>query len=389
MTFQKSLLLVLFLFSFSAASMAQGIEFFQGSWKEALELSKETGQLIFVDANTAWCGPCRRMAKEVFTQEKVGAFYNERFINMKIDMEKGDIDFRTKYSVRAYPTLLFIDQTGAIVKKKVGGQRADGLLKVAKEALSIYDNVDEMQGMFEQGKRDAAFLRKYVKALKNADKPSEKATNEYIRNQKDLSTKENLLFIFDAVASADSKVFDLLIKHKKEIVALKTKEAVHKKIQSACNQTVMTAIEFQDIKLLGEAKSIMKTNHPSAKTFAYQADIRFYAATKDEARYLKCVKKYAKKIIKKDASKMNKLATDSFMAFPKSDEVGAFAEKLAAKSVKNGGIWEYYFAYAQILSKRNSKEKALEMATKAMELAKEKKVNTRSINLLLRRLKQH
>ena len=310
--------------------------------------------------------------------------YDRKSLN---NMEKGDVDFRTKYSVRAYPTLLFIDETGAIVKKKVGGQRADGLLKVAKEALSIYDNVDEMENMFEQGKRDAAFLRKYVKALNNAEKPSAKATNEYLRAQKNLSTKENLLFIFDAVVSADSKVFDLFIQHKNEIVALKTKESVDKKIQSACNQTVKTAIEFQDAKLLKDAKSIMKANHPAAKTFGYQADIRFYAATKDETNYLKCVKKYAKKVVKKDASKMNKLAIDSFKAFPKSDKVGAFSEKMAEKSAKNGGLWEYYFAYAQILAQRKNKPKALEMATKAMELAKEKKANTRSINLLLRSLK--
>ena len=37
----------------------EGIDFFQGSWSEALEKAKAEDKLIFVDAYAEWCGPVR------------------------------------------------------------------------------------------------------------------------------------------------------------------------------------------------------------------------------------------------------------------------------------------------------------------------------------------
>ena len=57
-----------------------GIQFFTGTWDEALEKAKEENKLIFLDAYASWCGPCKRMSKSVFTDEKVGEFFNANFI---------------------------------------------------------------------------------------------------------------------------------------------------------------------------------------------------------------------------------------------------------------------------------------------------------------------
>ena len=58
---------------------AQGIEFFHGTWVEALAEAKKQEKPIFVDAYTTWCGPCQMMSKNVFTHADVGAFFNENF----------------------------------------------------------------------------------------------------------------------------------------------------------------------------------------------------------------------------------------------------------------------------------------------------------------------
>lgn len=47
-------------------SQGQGIEFFHGTWEEALEQAQIQDKVIFVDAYTTWCGPCKRMSKNVF-----------------------------------------------------------------------------------------------------------------------------------------------------------------------------------------------------------------------------------------------------------------------------------------------------------------------------------
>ena len=70
---------------------SRGIDFFPGSWNEALELAKKEDKLIFLDAYASWCGPCKSMQKKVFPTDKVGEYFNARFINVKIDMEKGGL----------------------------------------------------------------------------------------------------------------------------------------------------------------------------------------------------------------------------------------------------------------------------------------------------------
>ncbi|MEL6926093.1 MAG: DUF255 domain-containing protein, partial [Bacteroidota bacterium] len=66
--------------------LADGIEFFDGTWEEALNIAKAEEKVIFVDAFAVWCGPCKRMSNNVFPQKEVGDFFNRNFVNMKIDM---------------------------------------------------------------------------------------------------------------------------------------------------------------------------------------------------------------------------------------------------------------------------------------------------------------
>ncbi len=365
---------------------AQGIEFFHGPWKDALTKAKETGKLIFVDANTSWCGPCRAMANRVFPDPAVGAFFNEHFINLKIDMEKGDADFRSKYPVHAYPTLFFIDETGAIVKRAKGYHNPERLLKLARQALAIYDNIDAMDDLFAKGKKDAAFLRKYVKALRNAGKPSAKVVNEYLRTQKDLTTKENLLFIFNAVTAADSKVFDLLIRYRDKIEKLKSKEEVNQVIEKACRQTVKTAIEFQDESLLSQAKQIMKAQYPAkAAAFGLEADLTYYAAVKDADKYLKAAKRYAK-AVRRDPEQLHSLAFRAWKAFPRHAGVLELAESCASKAAKKSKDWEAYFTLAQILAQNHKIKEARQAGEKALHLASEAKVSTSAIHRFLQTL---
>ncbi len=50
----------------------EGIQFFKGTWQEALAKAKKTNKLLFVDAFATWCGPCKMMDKKVFVKKEVG-----------------------------------------------------------------------------------------------------------------------------------------------------------------------------------------------------------------------------------------------------------------------------------------------------------------------------
>lgn len=111
----------------------EGIEFYQGTLKEAKGLALTQNKLIFVDAYASWCGPCKTMSKRVFTQKEAGDYFNEHFVNLKIDMEKGEgPSLARKFNIRAYPTLIILDRQGQIINYIVGYQNIDDLLNFAR-----------------------------------------------------------------------------------------------------------------------------------------------------------------------------------------------------------------------------------------------------------------
>ena len=111
-----------------------GIQFTSISFEEALKLAKKEKKNIFLDAYASWCGPCKMLKKNVFTQKEVGDFYNGNFINMAIDMEQGEgPKLARKYNVQAYPTLLFINHKGEVVGTAVGYHQAEELIAVGKK----------------------------------------------------------------------------------------------------------------------------------------------------------------------------------------------------------------------------------------------------------------
>ncbi|MCA0362640.1 MAG: thioredoxin [Bacteroidetes bacterium] len=132
---KKIVLLIFILFSIGANAQTTGIAFEKGNWYSILQKAKAEKKLIFLDAYTSWCGPCKRMQAYVFPDKKLGDYFNANFVNAKIDMEQGEGPaIGMKYPVKGYPTLFFIDpNTGKIVKENLGGLTVDQLYKLGED----------------------------------------------------------------------------------------------------------------------------------------------------------------------------------------------------------------------------------------------------------------
>jgi thiol:disulfide interchange protein len=116
------------LFSFksfgSKIKTEDGIQFFHGTWAEALQKAKQEKKLIFLDAYASWCGPCKMMKHKTFTNKNVADFYNANFINLAIDMEIGEgTTLSDKFSVTAYPTLIYVNGEGNLLEKQLATMR--------------------------------------------------------------------------------------------------------------------------------------------------------------------------------------------------------------------------------------------------------------------------
>lgn len=171
-----------------------GINFVEMPFDELLAVAKKEDKVIFIDAYTTWCGPCKMMAAKVFPDAKVGEVYNERFINAKFDMEKGEgPGLARRYSVMAYPTYLFVDGNGDIVHKGIGYIPQEEFLALA-DAAAGDSNLGAMNKRYDGGDRSAQFLAEYSQVLTDVyeQEKSNKVSGEYLDTQEDWSSAETM-----------------------------------------------------------------------------------------------------------------------------------------------------------------------------------------------------
>ncbi|MDI1356308.1 MAG: thioredoxin family protein [bacterium] len=141
----KQIAIVLLIFTIGALVVAfrsqtnfedksSGIQFFKGSWEEALAKAKKEDKLIFLDAYASWCGPCKAMKRKTFTDAKVGEHFNKYYVCVAIDMEEGEgPSLARKYAVDSYPSLMFLQPDGKFIGKAVGYHSPEELLNILKQ----------------------------------------------------------------------------------------------------------------------------------------------------------------------------------------------------------------------------------------------------------------
>lgn len=287
---------IIFLFLSQTTLTGKGIEFFHGTFAEAKELAGQQGKLIFVDAFTTWCGPCKRMSANVFTQEEVGELYNMTFINLKLDMEKGEGKaFQKQYQVNAFPTLLFLDPEGKVVHKVIGGMDVTNFLNLGKFAASKSSVASTLDKEYVEGRRDPEFMAKYIESLSKSNRSLLKIANEYLSGQKELGTPDNLRVIYYSLVEVDSRIFNLMLEHRKEMIRIFGESAVEKQIVKAAEATVIKAIDFNNSDLLEEAIDKVKRYAGSEyKQFQYSARLKFYSETGQPEMYLRYAKDYVR-----------------------------------------------------------------------------------------------
>ncbi|WP_421918820.1 thioredoxin domain-containing protein [Marinifilum sp.] len=221
----KKLLLGLTALIVSANLMAQGIQFEHSTFAEALAKAKAENKLVFMDCYTTWCGPCKVLAKNVFPQPEVGDVFNEQFVNLKVDMEKGEgIELAKKYEIKAFPTLLFMDANGKVLHKVVGGTDVDGLIEHAGIAADPSKQIETLHKKYADGERNVTFLSEYIKALAAAYERDKMLpiAQEFIAN----TPKEELINMhaftvigYSKVLEYGSETYQYIIDNKDQFIA--------------------------------------------------------------------------------------------------------------------------------------------------------------------------
>jgi len=197
----------------------RGIRFEQNlSWEQVKEKAKSENKYIFLDVYATWCGPCRVMDRDIYSNDSVGNMMNSKLISVKVqvDSTKKDNEYVKKwyadasqiskaYEIPGYPCFLFFSPDAKLVYKEIGYKNVPDFIKLMKNALvsenSLYYSQLEDYKKGIKSYKGMGYLAVFVKKIIGDKALSNNIARDYkekfldILNEEALYTKESLEFI--------------------------------------------------------------------------------------------------------------------------------------------------------------------------------------------------
>lgn len=356
------------------------------SWQEILTKAKKENKMIFLDCYTTWCGPCKMMSSQVFTQKEVGDFYNANFINTKVQLDTTDADneyvkgwykdgqeLARRYSVRAYPTYLVFNSNGEIIHRFVGSMPGSAFIEAGREILNPDNQYYTQVRKYEAGDKSPQLLLKLIDiAGKSYDQEGEKKfTDAYLSTQTDLYTKDNIKLLYKIAKTSNDKGFE---------IALNEADKADKILENAgASKKIAKRIILNEAlgALMGRAgtpdfdafdKSLNEKYPKYAKEVSDYARMYYYMNNKNWSGFVT----YADAVVQAGDVPSGNLNSFAWTAFENVKDKALLEKALgwSKQSLKDGDNAAFLDTYANLLYKTGNNKEAIEQQTKALEAAR-------------------
>lgn len=276
---------------FDSAQVDKGIKWTTGlSWDQIKQKAKKENKYIFIDVYTTWCGPCKMLDKTVFINDTVGAFFNQHFISVKVQMDRTKKDdeyirswyetanrMNKEYIIEGYPTAIFLSPDAKIVHKDGGFKPVQGFISMAKLALTpgkVYeDPYDEYKRLVNEYKQGIKYYDRMAEMVKTAFKLNDggfarellKDHENYAStlNKKQRYTKENVEVWSSFILNPGSKAFGFFIKDGDKIDKVMNQQGYSREIVDKSIQSTIVDSFFRMQK--GETKIVTGTMVPNSE----------------------------------------------------------------------------------------------------------------------------
>ncbi|MBR1401444.1 MAG: thioredoxin family protein [Prevotella sp.] len=214
----KSCFVFLFLLLFQPLGMAAdgGTVFRNLTFEDALKAARVEHKRVFVDCYTAWCVPCARMTKEVFTEKECGDAMNDRLVSVKIDMEKGEgVALGKRLGITSYPTFIIFNADGSEVNRIVGASAsAADFVRKLEQALDPANSPAALERSYAET-HDFDTGMKLVETMMANNMDARAALREVFDNGHEFERyQERVLQYALAVADYRDPLFDHLMEYK-------------------------------------------------------------------------------------------------------------------------------------------------------------------------------
>jgi thioredoxin-related protein len=224
---------------YSQKKVNKGVHFEkEAGLHDVKDQAKREGKYIFIDCFATWCGPCKLMDAEVYTEERVGDYMNAHFLSIRLQMDTSkadDGDVRgayadaksvdSQYRITAFPTYLFLSPDGKAVHRATGYEKDSDFLVTAANALDPKTQYYTLLDEYRHGQKAYAtmyYLANAVKAVGDY-RLADTIARDYVDNYllwlcpEELYTTKNMEFIGPTVRSSKDKAFRLFYEHPEQV----------------------------------------------------------------------------------------------------------------------------------------------------------------------------
>lgn len=366
------------------AQSSMGIDFKELSFTEALEQAKEQDKIIFIDAYAVWCGPCKQMDKNVFSLTEVGKVYNDKFINLKIDMEKGEgVELASRFGVRAYPTFLFVDGTGDVVHRSIGYQQAPQFIELAGVASDPSKQLGAKSRKYEEGNRDPEFLMEYVDDLMDVmDPKANEVIEAYLETQESWDNEPSMSLIMKSVNQADGKLYDYMIANHQAFIEQFGADAYEQKVYGSAMRTMMAN---DDLNVASAARIFDKAYQEASEKLQYQFKVDYHFRNGEHEEFANAAIALHETYPIENAMQLNQYAWH----FYENIDDKKLLKKGLGLAQASVGIWRMYEnldTLAALYYKLGKKKKAKKAAAEAIEMAEKMGIDPKDTKDLLAKM---
>jgi uncharacterized protein YyaL (SSP411 family) len=154
----KYILLIVALFaacsSIKKPKTPQPVDVTWANWNDAYPQAKKDKKLVLVDVYTNWCGWCKKMDRDVFTDPQVENMLASNFVTVKLNPERTDMTYAidtmhlngtqmynllTNGQRTGFPTIVVLDPSNnQIIHAEAGYLDAAEFTKTMQQVLGSY-----------------------------------------------------------------------------------------------------------------------------------------------------------------------------------------------------------------------------------------------------------
>ncbi|MBP7808841.1 MAG: DUF255 domain-containing protein [Bacteroidia bacterium] len=366
------------LFAVSAFAQNRQITFEKGNLASVFEKAKKENKLIFVDAYTVWCGPCKHMAKHVFTNDTVADYYNANFINLKLDMEKGEgLDFAKKYDVSCYPNMMFLDGNGNVIHRVAGSMPSAQFVDFGKKTKTPEVAFGALKSKYESADLNESNVVDYINLLMGCCLDPSKKALSYIAGVKeeDLLKRTNWIVMRDFVYNHESREIKYFLKNQSAFETKFGKDTVEQKLQQLGKSyfsKYTRAKEFDEAGYDKAKKEFTELKWPNTNAIIFESDLDAYGRF-NKAKYYELAASDFQKHYNNNAGALNSMAWD-FYENVSDKTLLKSAILMAKRACELSPGYAYFDTYAAVLYRAGEMKEAEIYAYKAIEKAKAEKM---------------